>query len=157
MAEKNGVSKPLCDSPKMAANTGKNLTPWPKKPQTVALVICDLSALKIVHKSYLKLSETAQNSRNNPNRTDCKLLIPNNWDAATLICKQGSRESRTIRVGYGAEPRSRVKKAQTSFESRAFIQDRLYRQSCLLGTKEGTRSRSRAGRRKPLCDARTTS
>jgi hypothetical protein len=34
------------------------------------------------------LSETAQITPNNPNRTDCKLLIPNNRDAATLIGKQ---------------------------------------------------------------------
>jgi hypothetical protein len=35
------------------------------------------------------LSEAAQNTPNDPIHTERKLLIPNNWDAATLICKQG--------------------------------------------------------------------
>jgi hypothetical protein len=44
---------------------------------------------RIVHKSYTKLTEAAQIAPNNPNHTDCKLLIQNNRDAAILICKQG--------------------------------------------------------------------
>ncbi|HWO35394.1 MAG TPA: hypothetical protein VNO32_41900, partial [Candidatus Acidoferrum sp.] len=42
-----------------------------------------------VHKSYLNCSKTARIAPNNDNHAERKLLIPNNRDAATLICKQG--------------------------------------------------------------------